>query len=879
MEFKERDAALGPEENRPRAEDITEDITMPDGKGEPATVTEEPPVAAGEAEKEKKKKTTRARKNRKKENTRRETEETGKVETNEEKGVAQEKAAAEPAGVNEVEQEVAAAEPPDATEPEQEEAVAEQAEARGVERKKRKREQASGDETGHEAPPEAGRKIVMPSRVQVRVNSCTGGETEGESHAGYDPNPVKIKVNNPGIEENTDMEEIEEMETESGVTTAFQGAQVRVGEARARVTPTVPVTRLPAPAVKILNITGEIRDVTAEIIPDKVIIQGIIHKQVFFVGTDGVIRHFAENIPFSTFIDVPGAEPGMNVQVHPVIEKILFRLAADGRSVQQRIILEIFVKVTEFVQVGLEIGEGPLLLLPSVVGEATKQHLIEETVELDTPAEKVDEIRGELRDLQVEIIPDKVIVQGIIHKQIFFVDRNNLARHQEEEVPFSMFLDLPGAEPGMDVQVHPVIEKILFELVSPVELVQKVIIEVFVKVTEKIQERIRTGDGPLFKVEQVIGEGQEQLLKESVFELDRPAIKVREIVGEVRNVCAQVIPDKVIIQGILHKQIFFITTDNVERHQMEEVPFGLFIDIPGAAPGLNAHVKILIEQIIFHLDDDRILRQKAILQAKVVVTETIQARLVTTDCPLFKLEQVIGEGIRQLLVEKVEVIPEIVRAVQVVRVVPQPVAVIGEQQIIVENVVELPEKAIKIREVRGEITDLRARIIAEGKVLVEGFVHKQVFFVNKENVVQAVTEEVPFSVLVNVPGLTPDTPIRVNVQIENISFTLSQDGRFLRQLIVLRVQVEGEGVAPEPFDVVTEVTGPGITTERILVRAPVLTEAGVVEEEFFAVTDVSGPGILRVDKAVVPLDVVDDGIPEPVPVEVVTNVVFAPVSF
>lgn len=854
MKFEEKDAARGPEENQPQAEDRI----IPDGKEEPAArasartvvpeepeaaveepgaTAEEPEVTAEKAEKEEKKtKTTRPRKKRKNRSAGQETTEREKTEAKE---AEQEKAAAEPEEVEVV-----------------------------VRKKKKK---AREDETGEEAPPEAAKKIVMPTRVQVKASSSTDGETEGESLAEYDPNLVKIKVNNSSIEET------EEMEADAGVATAFQGAQVRVGEARTRVAPAIPVTRLPAAAVKIRNITGEIRDITAEIIPDKVIIQGTIHKQVFFVGTDGVIRHFAEDIPFSTFIDLPGAEPGMNVQVHPVIEKILFRLAADGRSVLQKIILEIFVKVTEFVQVGLEINEGPLLLLPSVVGEATKQHLIEETVELDPPAEKVDEIRGELRDLQVEIIPDKVIVQGIIHKQIFFVDRNNLARHQEEEVPFSMFLDLPGAEPGMDVQVHPVIEKIFFELVSPVELQQKVIIEVFIKVTEKIQERVRTGEGPLFKVEQVIGEGQEQLLKESVIELERPAIKIREIVGEVRNISAQVIPDKVIIQGILHKQIFFITTDNVERHQMEEVPFGLFIDIPGAAPGLNTNVKILIEQIIFHLDDDRILRQKVILQARVVVTETIQARLATTDFPIFKLEQVIGEGIRQLLVEKVEVIPEIVRAVRVVRVVPQPVAVTGEQQIIVENVVELPEKAIKIREVRGEITDLRARIIAEGKVLVEGFVHKQVFFVNKKNVVQAITEEVPFSVLVNVPGLTPDTPIRVNVQIENISFTLSQDGRFLRQLIVLRVLVEGEEIAPEPFDVVTEVTGPGITTERILVRAPVLTEAGIVEEEFFAVTDVSGPGILRVDKAVVPLDVVGDGIPEPVPVEVVTNVVFAPI--
>ena len=120
------------------------------------------------------------------------------------------------------------------------------------------------------------------------------------------------------------------------------------------------------------------------------------------------------------------------------------------------------------------------------MGGASKQHLVEEIVELDPPAEKVDEIRGELRDLQVEIIPDKVIIQGIIHKQIFLSTGIISPRHQERRGPIQYVSGSPGAEPGMDVQVHPVIEKIIFELVSPVELRQKVIIEVFVKVTEKI---------------------------------------------------------------------------------------------------------------------------------------------------------------------------------------------------------------------------------------------------------------------------------------------------------------------------------------------------------------------------------------------------------
>ena len=151
----------------------------------------------------------------------------------------------------------------------------------------------------------------------------------------------------------------------------------------------------------------------------------------------------------------------MNVQVHPVIEKILFHLTPDGLFVNQKIILEIFVKVTEFTQTGLTLGEGPLLLLPLVVGEGTKQKLVENIIDLEMPALKVDEIRGELRNIEAEIIPDKVIIQGIIHKQIFYIDLDNLARHQAEEVGFSLFIDLPGVEPGMDIQVHPVIEGLL----------------------------------------------------------------------------------------------------------------------------------------------------------------------------------------------------------------------------------------------------------------------------------------------------------------------------------------------------------------------------------------------------------------------------------
>jgi hypothetical protein len=748
------------------------------------------------------------------------------------------------------------------------EEVAEQPKKKKATRKKKKINTAEKTEEGSfPFEPEEAPTTVMPDRVQVRTNTPEAPPWEQE----FNPGVTRIRVND------TRNEVGEEVPRQQGVVKQLQGAEVTIGERQVRVAQVVRPTQLPTPAIKVRNITGEVRNVTAEVIADKVIVQGIVHKQVFFVGFDNIVRHFSEDVPFSTFIDIPGAEPGMNAQVHPLIEKIIFHLTTDGLFVRQKIILEIFVKVTQFVQVGLELGTGPLLLLPRVVGEGVKQELVENVVTLAVPALKVDEIRGEIRNLETDVIPDKVVVQGIIHKQIFFVDLDNNARHQAEDVPFSLFLDIPGVVPGVDLQVHPLIEGIFFDLLSPTELRQKVIVEVFVKATEAIQERVAVGTGPLFKVQQVIGEGQKQILNESVLTLARPALKVREIVGEVRNVVAEVIPDKVIIQGVIHKQIFYIGTDNIEHHQAEDLRFSLFIDLPGAVPGLNVTIRPLIETILFHLETETTVRQKVIVLVNVVVTETIQVPLVIGDFSLFKLEQVIGEGIRQILVERRERIPvvPIVRNVVVEIVVPPAGIVTGRQQIIVENVVELPLPAIKIKEVQGLITDLRARVIFDGAVLIDGFINKQVSFVGEDDVVRSITERIPFSILVNVPGITPGTPVTVTVEIENISFTLSPDGRFLRQIIVLNAEVTGETPAPEPFQVVTSVTGPGIVTETVLVRAPIQTPTGVEVREFPVVTNVSGPGIERVEKAVVLLDVVGDGNPNPVPIEVVTNVIFA----
>lgn len=402
-------------------------------------------------------------------------------------------------------------------------------------------------------------------------------------------------------------------------------AEVVIGEGTKQLLVETNLT-LTRPAIKIRNITAEIRNLTTELIQDKIIIQGVLHKQIFFVGEDNVVHHQAENVPFSTFIDIFGAEPGMNVQVHPIIETILFTLITPT-LLHQKVVIEFFVKITESNQLNVVEGPGPLVRLDQVIGEDTKQELIESTVALDISAIKIDDITAEIRDLTIEVIEDKVIIQGILHKQIFFIGLDNIEYHQAEDVEFSTFLDVPGASPGMDVVVEPIIEFIHFELLDQDTLLQKVVIEFFVKVTESVQINVVLGPGALLKLDTVVGEDTKQLLVENTVILSQPAVKIREIIAKVERLMAEVIEDKVIIQGIVHKQIFFINENNLEIHQSEDVPFSTFVDIPGAVQGMDVRIKPIIETVLFELLDPVTLRQKVIVELFIKVTESQQLQV------------------------------------------------------------------------------------------------------------------------------------------------------------------------------------------------------------------------------------------------------------
>lgn len=254
---------------------------------------------------------------------------------------------------------------------------------------------------------------------------------------------------------------------------------------------------LPITAKKIFQIVSEVQDVETEIKRDVVIVRGTVHKQIFLVDEGDLVRHVSEDVPFSVAVDIPGAKPDFEVQVNVDAVVDEFELInPPSRKLRQIILLDIFVKVTETLQIDIVVDvkgtgivvERKLLKVEQVVSDVTKRKTLDSQVELTVGADKIFRIIAEIKNIETKVLDDKVLVKAVLHKQIFFVDKGGLLRHQREDIPFQIAFNVPGAKENMNVQVRlKIIGDIDFELISKNKVQQTAIIEGFIKVTETEQ--------------------------------------------------------------------------------------------------------------------------------------------------------------------------------------------------------------------------------------------------------------------------------------------------------------------------------------------------------------------------------------------------------
>ncbi|MHB9146333.1 MAG: DUF3794 domain-containing protein [Symbiobacteriia bacterium] len=398
------------------------------------------------------------------------------------------------------------------------------------------------------------------------------------------------------------------------------------------------------------------------------------------------------------------------------------------------------------------LGRTKLLKVDTVITETTADKSINATIRLNRPALKIWRDEAHLRDVTGTVMNGQILIEGVLHKQIFFValDDDRIF-HQPEDIPFNIFVPCASLVnvQGRNLKaiVTATVQKINFTLseTDPRELEEQVIVQFFIKVVETMQMNVNlSNNGPLIKADVVIGENTTAVAATAEVPLSRPAVKVREVRTSVGEVAAEVLADHVAITGTVKSQIFFVSTDQVARHQSAEIPFSAIVEVAGAESGMNVDViarVVRIDRTLVAGGTSVVLR--AVLQVFAKVTETAQVCVeILPSGPLVRTFRVVGEKTAQVMVE---------------------------------DTARLPVRAVKVQDVDCSVRDVTFEVLND-KVVVNGIVHKQVFFVGTDDILRHFPEDIPFSCVVDVPGAKPGMDVHTMSRCEHISWRLTNDG-------------------------------------------------------------------------------------------------------
>lgn len=403
-----------------------------------------------------------------------------------------------------------------------------------------------------------------------------------------------------------------------------------VGEGLAQVD-VVREIELPAVARKVYDVDAEIVELDYEIIPNKIIIKGALHKQIYYVEDgDFVVKEYTiMREEFTDFVHIPGAKPDMEAMLDANIVYINMS-AADGEfptdTLNQSAVLSVSAKVYEIVQLDVVTDvagknlkvEKDIYQVDSVVGENCKQVTVSSEHRLKDPARKIYDMDAVCRDVEAEILPGKVIIKGTLHKQVYYVDEeDDTVQEQSFDDDFSVVLDVPDADPEMDVYIKCKVEFCEASLIKEKKIKTNCILYVFAKVTELKELNLVTDvigaivDKRRIRVEDIIGKccRQENVNQSILVKEDDNEVlvkKARDLHAKLRNFTFEKICNKVIVKGNIHVQAYYISCEGEQelRETSAEVPFTTFVHFDGVTQDTMIEVRARVEYTDLKLEGD-----------------------------------------------------------------------------------------------------------------------------------------------------------------------------------------------------------------------------------------------------------------------------------
>lgn len=401
------------------------------------------------------------------------------------------------------------------------------------------------------------------------------------------------------------------------------------------------------------------------VFPGKVVVDGVVNLVVIYEALTPyqsvhVVRF---EVMFTTFVEIPGVEPGMTVVAIPRVESVSFEVRPGGRQIVANIVVAVLVRVIRSAQVqvvtsvtgvpGLKVTRE-VIRAETVLGEDTVQVIVRDTVEVPDVKPPVRAILDHVATATVTttvVVPNKVIVRGAISVRIIYeaVSPYQTVHVLHATIPFERFVEVQGALPGMTVIATVRVEFISFEVSPDGRIITvRAVLEIFAKVVRVEAIEVVTDVSGVaglkvtrarIRIQEILGEATSQSIVREIVDIPDvkpPVASVLDTEATATVTRTIVLPGKVIVEGIITQRIVYEAAVPTQAVHVVHAsfPFADFVEVPEARPGLVARVTVRVEHVSVEVTPpgDPITVQKVLaITARIFRTREIE---VVTDVAL-----------------------------------------------------------------------------------------------------------------------------------------------------------------------------------------------------------------------------------------------------
>ncbi|MTI66912.1 MAG: DUF3794 domain-containing protein [Firmicutes bacterium] len=414
---------------------------------------------------------------------------------------------------------------------------------------------------------------------------------------------------------------------------------------------------------KVLNIDGSAEVLEKRIVKDKVVVSGIVNFKVLYSAKDDnqPIHSLDSKADFSEEIEIKGVTDQMMGDVKADIEHIDYSMTDEDKigvktvlSIEGKVQAEDNIDIVKEIQgtKGLQVKKEKIKY-NNTVGFNNTTTIVNEAFELEEEMpDIIDILRVDSKafERETKIVDDKAIVAGTVEVSIMYFgdDSENRINQFTREIPFTHFVEIPGALKDMDyiteIKATDPVYNTRDDINGNVRVMDfEAIVKINAKVFEQREKEVTVDTYStnkkfdITKKEIDVTENIGTLTKKEDVKGVIDVSEANEIIQNIYNVNAKpiltdyrIIEGKVVIEGLVNTNMLYLEEESEEIKDIsKEIPFKVYADIDNVKEGMESEVNVSLDNLKFNKKNSREVEVDISVKNNISVNRTKKINIIT----------------------------------------------------------------------------------------------------------------------------------------------------------------------------------------------------------------------------------------------------------